>query len=64
MREIISLNGTYCFALEILDDNVFSEENDALTPYPPTVGQAGCQIANSCWEVNMQPFPIVGSECS
>ena len=52
MREVISLNGgstqTRAYIYTALD--ISSEQcTDFLTRI---VGQAGCQIANSCWEVS------------
>lgn len=55
MREVISLNGEFpqkrAFAFLLYYpslDSTFS----ILTSHTHTVGQAGCQIANSCWEVS------------
>jgi len=57
MREVISLNGespqTRAFASAMPFDRNTSTDADNVTR---TVGQAGCQIANSCWEVSYTTF--------
>lgn len=69
MREVISLNGMppnacpSALGSPCHSPTLVSARCDIkLTNLHPVVGQAGCQIANSCWEVKhvamfVQPFP-------
>lgn len=53
MREVISLNGKAPIALKLNVQNLRTRKQTFKTDQDArTVGQAGCQIANSCWEVS------------
>ncbi len=53
MREVISLNGELSLlrVRDLLFVNLFASFGRFADPHVRLVGQAGCQIANSCWEV-------------
>ena len=62
MREVISINGN-----ETLDTlhtapvflrSQYQDHFNVLTSLRFLVGQAGCQIANSCWEVSFHTTQI------
>lgn len=48
MREVISLNGLSLLRVFLIFK--FRRDPESELTYE-TVGQAGCQIANACWEV-------------
>jgi hypothetical protein len=56
MREVISLNGMFIHARQTSGSWLSSVLNVILNlrlTVHSIVGQAGCQIANSCWEVRV-----------
>ena len=60
MREVISVNGT--FPRGRAASPLFRLEHKPVNEFPLTpisiVGQAGCQIANSCWEVSFDSISL------
>lgn len=52
MREVISINGLFSPDAMLTATTVSNKPNGPLLTYISIVGQAGCQIANSCWEVS------------